>query len=106
MIRDKGDHLDFPDLDAARAWLVAHGYVYGSMQRADPIGVMPEETCCGVSKWRNMTAAEQLGCVAVLTVEPQDLSTPPGMSCAPVYVQAFDRPWRLTWQHQHEEVTR
>ena len=34
------------------------GFVSGSMQRNAPIGLMDSETCCSVSKWRNMSDTE------------------------------------------------
>lgn len=102
-LRRKGDALDFPDLTSAERWLQAHGYVYGPMQREDPIGVQPAAAFEGVSKWRNLTKAQRAACAAVLRVGPAPVGQR-GVDGEP-YLQVADRPWRLTFQHAITETT-
>ncbi len=57
---------DFSALRAAKAWARKHGYVYGSMQRDAPIGLMPAETCYAVAKWRNLSLADRAQLAGVI----------------------------------------
>ena len=53
----QGDE-DFAAVAEAKDFLAIKDYEVGSMQRAAPIGFASSQTCCGISKWRNMTKAE------------------------------------------------
>jgi hypothetical protein len=48
---------DFQALYAAQDWCKANGISYGSSQRGSPTGLMRGDVC--ISKWQNMTKAEQ-----------------------------------------------
>lgn len=47
----------FTAMHDAERWLKALGFSYGTLQRGAPIGILHGEWT--ISKWRNMTAAEQ-----------------------------------------------
>ena len=102
-LRTRGAMLDFENLGEAGRWLTAHGYVYGAMQRDEPIGVQPAAAFEAVAKWRNLTKAQRAACVAVLRVGPAPVGQR-GVDGEP-YLQVADRPWTLTWQHNVMEVT-
>jgi len=56
---------DFQALYAAEDWCRANGVSFGSMERANPIGLMRGNYL--ISKWTNMTKKEQDECHGTMT---------------------------------------
>lgn len=58
---------DFEACYAAEAWCRENGISFGSMERGFPIGLMRGDYL--ISKWTNMTRAEQEACHGTMTAE-------------------------------------
>lgn len=58
------DPGDWAALRAAEAWMASAGFSIGSMQAAEPMGVLRGDYL--IAKWRNLSAAERAGLDGVL----------------------------------------